>query len=399
MSLINCPECGKEISDTCKKCIHCGYRLKKKSEKPPIGKNKPFLITAVVLTLIIITGAGLFTYFKMTYSVSNAIVCFKNSEYDKFEKILEYLTEGERKELETRLQANAKEIIEQYDNSEIQYTDAATALNQMVLFDVEEAAGRLAELDGLKLSKEAYNLALKAEQDGKLEEAYENLTKVLKTDSNYTLALQKSMEISKKLSADYLKLAQDKAWLKKFQQAITYIIKAIKYDPDNAELSQLYNSYYEENEKLKGLAELSAKRLLFLNEVNECPLPITSSIINENAIGNPTVSITVRNDASKTVDAYTANFYMYDNFNRPVNHYLYDTNIYSGIRQDKIKPGGSLSGYNYYWTPHGFENTTKFIAIITNIHYTDNTEWNMSSEAVEYAQIYADENIESLIFQ
>lgn len=357
------------------------------------------MITAVVLTLIIITGAGLFTYFKMTYSVSNAIVCFKNSEYDKFEKILEYLTEGERKELETRLQANAKEIIEQYDNSEIQYTDAATALNQMVLFDVEEAAGRLAELDGLKLSKEAYNLALKAEQDGKLEEAYENLTKVLETDSNYTLALQKSMEISKKLSADYLKLAQDKAWLKKFQQAITYIIKAIKYDPDNAELSQLYNSYYEENEKLKGLAELSAKRLLFLNEVNECPLPITSSIINENAIGNPTVSITVRNDTSKTVDAYTANFYMYDNFNRPVNHYLYDTNIYSGIRQDKIKPGGSLSGYNYYWTPHGFENTTKFIAIITNIHYTDNTEWNMSSEAVEYAQIYADENIESLTFK
>lgn len=27
MSLINCPECGKEISDKSEKCIHCGYPL------------------------------------------------------------------------------------------------------------------------------------------------------------------------------------------------------------------------------------------------------------------------------------------------------------------------------------------------------------------------------------
>ncbi len=29
MSLINCPECGKEISDKNDKCIYCGYPLKK----------------------------------------------------------------------------------------------------------------------------------------------------------------------------------------------------------------------------------------------------------------------------------------------------------------------------------------------------------------------------------
>lgn len=27
MSLINCPECGKEISDKADVCIHCGYPL------------------------------------------------------------------------------------------------------------------------------------------------------------------------------------------------------------------------------------------------------------------------------------------------------------------------------------------------------------------------------------
>lgn len=27
MSLITCPECGKEISDKSKQCIHCGFPL------------------------------------------------------------------------------------------------------------------------------------------------------------------------------------------------------------------------------------------------------------------------------------------------------------------------------------------------------------------------------------
>ncbi len=31
MSLIICPECGKEISDKADTCIHCGYPLKNKS--------------------------------------------------------------------------------------------------------------------------------------------------------------------------------------------------------------------------------------------------------------------------------------------------------------------------------------------------------------------------------
>ena len=27
MVLINCPECGREVSSTCEQCIHCGYRI------------------------------------------------------------------------------------------------------------------------------------------------------------------------------------------------------------------------------------------------------------------------------------------------------------------------------------------------------------------------------------
>lgn len=32
MALIKCPECGKEISDKAKHCIHCGYPLNMQEE-------------------------------------------------------------------------------------------------------------------------------------------------------------------------------------------------------------------------------------------------------------------------------------------------------------------------------------------------------------------------------
>lgn len=50
MALVKCPECGKEISDTSKRCPHCGYREKKKINK------KVFLIGGIIIALLITFG-------------------------------------------------------------------------------------------------------------------------------------------------------------------------------------------------------------------------------------------------------------------------------------------------------------------------------------------------------
>lgn len=42
MALIKCPECGKEISDTSKNCIHCGYKLN--SNNSIDNKNNKIII-------------------------------------------------------------------------------------------------------------------------------------------------------------------------------------------------------------------------------------------------------------------------------------------------------------------------------------------------------------------
>lgn len=64
MALIKCPECGKEISDTVKNCIHCGYVLKQETnvspqqtivtvEAPKKAKSSSkFLIIGITLFLI-----------------------------------------------------------------------------------------------------------------------------------------------------------------------------------------------------------------------------------------------------------------------------------------------------------------------------------------------------------
>ena len=52
MALIKCTECGRDISDTSDKCIHCGCPIEKKK----IYNNKKFkvvLISAVILLVLI----------------------------------------------------------------------------------------------------------------------------------------------------------------------------------------------------------------------------------------------------------------------------------------------------------------------------------------------------------
>lgn len=51
MAMIKCPECGQEISDKAKKCVHCGVRVKKRN-------TKKFIIIFLIIFVLLITGVG-----------------------------------------------------------------------------------------------------------------------------------------------------------------------------------------------------------------------------------------------------------------------------------------------------------------------------------------------------
>ncbi len=54
MALVNCPECGKEISDSAKSCPHCGYPLSEdntEKKASPLGAS-PVSVVAFVLSIL-----------------------------------------------------------------------------------------------------------------------------------------------------------------------------------------------------------------------------------------------------------------------------------------------------------------------------------------------------------
>ena len=59
MALINCPECEKEVSDTAKKCLHCGYRL-----TPPFD----WVPLAVLAAASSVIAAGFLWVFAQKYT-------------------------------------------------------------------------------------------------------------------------------------------------------------------------------------------------------------------------------------------------------------------------------------------------------------------------------------------
>lgn len=52
MALIKCPECNKEISDTSKTCVHCGFKIKQTKhfyQSKFAKKARPFIIAFLIL--------------------------------------------------------------------------------------------------------------------------------------------------------------------------------------------------------------------------------------------------------------------------------------------------------------------------------------------------------------
>ena len=62
MALIKCPECEREISDSAKRCIHCGYTLPKKSPKKMLSSKQ--LCLGVLGIVLIIALATVFSFGK-----------------------------------------------------------------------------------------------------------------------------------------------------------------------------------------------------------------------------------------------------------------------------------------------------------------------------------------------
>lgn len=56
MALIHCPECNREISDTVKVCLDCGYKLKQPKREPKFLKTREGKKTFIIIVCVILAG-------------------------------------------------------------------------------------------------------------------------------------------------------------------------------------------------------------------------------------------------------------------------------------------------------------------------------------------------------
>ena len=75
MALVKCSECGKDISDTSKKCPHCGYKKRKNISK------KSIIIGLIIVLITIIAGITIAFFGKekpLTELETIAVDCILN---------------------------------------------------------------------------------------------------------------------------------------------------------------------------------------------------------------------------------------------------------------------------------------------------------------------------------
>lgn len=78
MSLINCSECKKEISDLAESCPQCGYKLKLK--KDVSKKPRVFQYISIVAFAVSLFSPQLFTNFFVLIIISSAIISLIRKE-------------------------------------------------------------------------------------------------------------------------------------------------------------------------------------------------------------------------------------------------------------------------------------------------------------------------------
>ncbi len=376
---MQCPKCGNEIPDESKFCNECGTAIANSNpeqtnittmelesdstlvspiKRPNFIKSHTRLLIIISAIIIVILVAGIISIpFITTYSTyTQGITTLNNGNPEE-----------------------AMSLFQQIVDKNANYKDASSLLEDCKL-EIEYQNG-LSLLDA-KNYDQAYTTFNNLSE---IREDYKNTQEL----RDYANAQQYYLN----RGGEY-----DTMYFSKPIALLGYI--PADYNGDYAEEIKSFKSLVEQekinyNNEQQKKQESSSK---FENDIFNCPLQITGSHMSSDSIGNPRVSVSCKNTTNKNIDAFTVEFYCYNNFNDPVQQYGYGESIFKGIAQDVVRPGQTYDGYNNFWQTYGFDTMTKFYAFITEIHYEDGSTWKVSDAFSVQAREFANTQIPNITF-
>lgn len=131
MSLIKCPECGKEVSDKARKCPNCAYSLKKISLNK-IKKYILFIIIALIILIVGIIGFIKYTENKYVKKAESIVLNIINSSAD-CERIANLTTKVWYNTIYKKSDIETNKYTKLYSGSNIFNSDFNTSLNKLFI--------------------------------------------------------------------------------------------------------------------------------------------------------------------------------------------------------------------------------------------------------------------------
>ena len=276
MALINCPECGKEISDQVKNCPNCGYPLKKKKNISLPKIKIRYIVIPIILIIAVVIGNIIWKNVFNT-PLNRAISAYKNDRYENYKEVKSDMNENDRLEFGKYLGQQLDEILNDYLNGKIDYDSANKIIIKVKKYGdtiaIDNYNDVVNKIKNLNTSQQAYRAAQEFESSGDSLKAYENYSKVISSDTNYDDAQKKMASLLKDV-VDLLKSsASSAASHEAYEQAIEDIKEAQEYSPNDSELENLLKQYTDkqtekerkEQEELERKEREEREKLLLYN--------------------------------------------------------------------------------------------------------------------------------------
>lgn len=284
MALINCPECGKEISDKAKKCIQCGYEIGTKEKLitcAECGKEIPtgciecpicgcpvsidsnpskkidmhikkgkkiYSIVAATLIGVIVFFVVCFYFIQNANPIkkyNNLVGSGKEVEASKLyeEKIAD--NEDYVNELSDIQNKEMDEIYNNFVADAISYDAAVECIDKYLLYESSKlyASDIKDKIQKLNISRKAYTDAVKAEKEENFELAIKKYKAVISDDSSYIDAQSRISELTNKWKIQLLSEAENYCSNKQYKEAIRCIDNAISAFDSSDELLELKEKY------------------------------------------------------------------------------------------------------------------------------------------------------------
>lgn len=199
MSLVKCPECGKEISDTVKACPNCGVKIKKMKKKTP-RKKKIIVVAVCGIVLILALGMGITTVY-----LSSPVMKFQrelsNFNYEGAKEILRQDIASNQNEY-TKAKKEAVSImngtLDNYAKGKASYDDCKE-VKQFVTENFSDVNNNDYQklLDDMKLSKSSYDAATSKQNEKEYIDAIMYYGNVKKEDTEHYKNAKKNIQTCK----------------------------------------------------------------------------------------------------------------------------------------------------------------------------------------------------------